>query len=59
MKGYRTLALNGLVVALGALLPWAAGVDWTQFVDPKTALLIVGAANIGMRLITSTPVAAK
>ena len=56
MKGYRTLALNGLIVALGALMPWVAGVDWTQYVAPETAALIIGAANIGLRLITTTAV---
>lgn len=56
MKGYRTLAINGVVIALGALLPWAAGIDWTQYVSPEVATVIVGALNIGLRLITTTPV---
>lgn len=59
MKGYRTLALNGLIVAIGALLPWVAGIDWTLYVSPEAAALIVGAANIGMRLLTTSAVGAK
>lgn len=59
MKGYRTLLANAGVIVLGALLPWAAGVDWTQYVSPQVAALIVGLANIGLRLITTTPVASK
>lgn len=59
MKGYRTLAFNGVIVALGALLPWVAGIDWTQYVSAPTAALIVGAANIGLRLVTSTAVGTK
>ena len=59
MQGFRTLAANGLIIAAGALLPWIAGIDWTQYVSPQVAMLIVGAANIGLRLITSTPVMTK
>ena len=59
MQGFRTLAVNGLIIAAGALLPWIAGIDWTQYVSPQVAMLIVGAANIGLRLITSTPVMTK
>jgi hypothetical protein len=59
MQGYRTLAFNALVVVLGALLPWAASVDWTQYVSPQVAVLILGAVNIGLRLVTSTAVGAR
>jgi hypothetical protein len=56
MKGFRTLILNGAVVVGTAALTWLAGVDWTQYVSPTTALVIVGASNIGLRLITTSPV---
>jgi hypothetical protein len=56
MQGFRTLAFNALVIILGALLPWVASIDWTQYVSPQVAVLILGAANIGLRLITSTTV---
>ena len=59
MTGFRTLAFNGLIIALGALLPWALSIDWTQYVSPQVALIIVGAANIGLRMITRTPVGTK
>lgn len=59
MKGYRTLAANAAMVVIGALLPWAAGIDWTQHVSPTAALIIMGGVNIGLRLITTTPVGAK
>ena len=55
MQGFRTLIVNALIVIAGALLPWVAGIDWTAYVSPQVAMLIVGAANIGLRLITSTP----
>lgn len=59
MKGFRTLVVNALVVIIGALLPWAAGVDWTQYVSPQIAALIVGGVNIALRFWTSTPVGTK
>ena len=59
MKGFRTLAINAAIIALGALLPWAAGIDWTQYVSPSLAVVIVGAINIGLRLVTTTPVGSK
>jgi hypothetical protein len=31
-------------------------VDWSQHVSPATAVIIVAAANMGLRLITTTPV---
>lgn len=59
MQGFRTLAFNALLIVAGALLPWIAGIDWTQYVSPQWALVIVGAANIGLRMITTTPVGQK
>lgn len=59
MKGFRSLAFNGLVIAAGAVLPWAAGIDWTQYVSPSLALVIVAALNVGLRLLTTTPVGTK
>jgi hypothetical protein len=59
MKGFRTLALNGAVVIGTAALTWAAGVDWTQYVSPTAAMMILAAANMGLRLITTTPIGSK
>lgn len=59
MKGFRTLGFNALIIAGGALLPWAAGIDWTQYVSPEIAAIIVGGLNIALRLITTTPVGVK
>ncbi len=56
MKGYRTLIVNGAIVAGVALLHYAAGVDWTQFVAPDTAAYIVGGLNLVLRFVTTTPV---
>ncbi len=56
MKGYRTLALNGAMVAGAALLQWAAGVDWSQYVSPTVAVIVAGAVNIAMRFVTTGPV---
>lgn len=56
MKGLRTLLINGATVVGAATLTWAVGVDWTQHVSPTAAVIIVAAANMGLRVITTTPV---
>ena len=56
MKGYRTLALNGALVVGTAVLTWVAGVDWTQYVSASTAVIVTGAANLVLRIVTTTPV---
>ena len=56
MKGLRTLLINGATVVGTAALTWAIGVDWTQYVSPTTAVIIVAVANMALRLATTTPV---
>ena len=56
MKGFKTLAFNALVIAAGALLPWIAGLDWTDYVSPTVATIIVGLANIALRFVTTTAI---
>lgn len=56
MKGLRTLLINGATVVVAAALTWAVGVDWTQHVSPTVAVIIVAVANMGLRVITTTPV---
>lgn len=59
MKGFKTLAANGATVVGVAFLTWIAGVDWTQHVSPNAALVVLAVANIGLRMLTSTPVGKK
>lgn len=56
MKGLRTVLINGAVVIGTATLTYIAGVDWTEFVNPTVAVIIVGAANFGLRFVTDTAV---
>lgn len=56
MKGWKTVLFNGLGVIGVSLLTWATGINWTDYVSPTVAGIIIGAANIGLRLITTTPV---
>ena len=56
MKGFRTIIINVLIAMLGAALPILANVDWTEFVSPTIALVIVAAINVGLRIITTTPI---
>jgi len=59
MKGYKTLLFNGFVAVGGAALTFVAGVDWTQYVSPQNAIIIVTIANMVLRLATTTPVGQK
>ena len=56
MKGLRTLLLNGGTAVLIAALTWAVGVDWTAYVSPTVGMLILAAANFGLRFLTNTAV---
>lgn len=56
MTGFKTLIFNGLMVVSAALLPFLAGIEWTQYVSPTIAVIVVGAINIGLRFVTKTPV---
>lgn len=59
MKGWRTLGFNAALAVLLALLHFATNVDWTQYVSPTTAMLIVAGVNAVLRAITTTPVGEK
>lgn len=56
MKGFKTLFINGGIAALVALLTYAIGVDWSEYVSPTVAMVILAAANFGLRFLTDTPV---
>jgi hypothetical protein len=56
MKGFRTLIVNGGIAAGTALLSWAAGVNWVEYVGPTWSVFILAGVNAGLRLITTTPV---
>lgn len=59
MKGYRTIIVNGLLAICPVALDYLAGVDWTQYMSPQTALVFVGIVNIALRAITTTPMGKK
>jgi len=56
MKGWRTLILNGAIVIGTAALTWAASVNWSEYISPSTAVIVTAALNMGLRLVTNTPV---
>lgn len=56
MKGFKTLAFNGGSAVGLAGLSWAAGVDWTQYVSPNIAMLLVFGINGALRFATTGPV---
>ena len=56
MTGFKTLIWNAILVVVGALLPYLAGVDWTQYVSPQIAVIIVAVINVALRLATTTAI---
>lgn len=59
MKGFRTIAFGLLTALAPVVLTYLAGVDWTAVVGPNLAMMIAGAVTIGLRFITTGPVATK
>ncbi len=59
MTGFKTLLWNAVLVVVGALLPWAAALDWTQYLSPQWAAIIVAVVNVALRLVTTGPVLGK
>lgn len=60
LKGWRTVLTNAVVVICGVLAYLqTAGLE--QFLPPKYAwiVIVIGATNIGLRLITNTAVGQK
>ena len=55
-KGWRTIAVNAIVVGGIGSLEFLAGMDWTSVADPSIAIIIVSIVNLGLRLITTSPV---
>jgi hypothetical protein len=59
MKGYRTILVNiGVIVGTG-ILQNLSTIDWSQYVSPTTAIMILGFVNMGLRFITTSPVGKK
>lgn len=58
MKGYKTLLLNGGLVIAGAVLKYILGADLSGL-DPAVGVVLVAAANFGLRFVTTTPVGTK
>jgi len=59
MTGYKTLVWNAILVVVGALLPYLAGIDWTQYVSPQVAVIVVAVINVALRLVTTGPMLGK
>lgn len=56
MKGFRTVAIGFLIAVGPAAITYLLGLDWTNLIGPNAALFVVGLLQIGMRLVTTTPV---
>lgn len=55
LTGYKTLILNGALVAGAAILHYIIGADLSS-VSPAVATMIVAGANFLLRFVTKTPV---
>ena len=56
MTGFKTLLWNLILVIVGAVLPYLAGIDWTLYVSPTVAAIVVVVVNVILRIWTSTPI---
>ena len=57
MRGWRTLLVNGGLVALAAFLQFVAGVNLADYgIDGTVATIILAVINFVLRFITTTPV---
>jgi hypothetical protein len=57
MSGLKTLLWGLLLAVVVPALTFLGGVDWTQYVSPTIAPMIVGAITIILRAITTGPMA--
>ena len=59
LSGWKTV-LFGLFTALAPVaLEYFRGIDWTQYVSPIYAPMVVGAITILLRYLTTTPSGVK
>jgi hypothetical protein len=56
VTGFRTIAFGVVVAIVPAVLTYLGGIDWTQFgINPMLSAGI-GAAIVGLRTLTKTPI---
>ena len=55
-KGLRTVLVNAGIASATAALNEFAHVDWVEMVGPVWAVVIITAVNVGLRVITTTPI---
>lgn len=55
LKGFKTLLINGALAGVAGFLHYVVGADLSA-VDPSIAIIVVAVANMGLRLVTTTPV---
>jgi hypothetical protein len=59
MKGYRTVAVNGLIAALIGSSQYLLGVNWQEMVSPNAAMIITLGINVLLRIVTTTKIGQK
>lgn len=58
-KGWRTIGFNVLLIAAPVVLTYLASVNWTDYLNPTWAPVVVGVVGILLRLVTNTPAGQK
>lgn len=56
MKGWKTIAFGAATAVVPAFLTYAGGVDWTKLGINPVIAAVLGAAVIGLRAVTTTPI---
>ena len=56
LKGWRTLGFNLLLIVIPPALTYLASVNWTDYLNPNIAPMVVGAIGLVLRVVTTTPV---
>lgn len=59
MKGYKTVIAGLFVALVPPGLEYFASIDWTQYVSPQIAPVIVGCLFVVLRAVTNTPLGGK
>ena len=59
MKGFKLVTLGLLTALVPAGLHYLMGLDWTQFVSPVVAPIVVGGLTVALRFVTDSPVFKK
>ena len=59
MKGFRLVALGMFTAMVPAGLHYLLGINWTDYVSPTIAPIVIGGLTVVLRCVTDSPVFRK